>query len=97
MESKNLITVMLPTRERPNLVERSVQSLLKLAKDPTRLEILVAFDEDDAPSIKYFSSQRWYNLIEEFGSSSKQFKTPAWGYQNLHNYYNLLAGQSSAQ
>ena len=97
MESKNLITVMLPTRERPNLVERSVQSLLKLAKNPSRLEVLVAFDEDDFQSIKYFSSQRWHNLIDEFGASSKQFKTPSWGYQNLHNYYNLLASQSNAQ
>ena len=96
MKLKNLITVMLPTRERPNLVERSVRSLLKLAKDPSTIEILVAYDEDDTQSIRYFSSQRWHNLIEEFGSNSMQFKTPPWGYQNLHNYYNLLAEQSNA-
>ena len=86
-----LITVMLPTRHRTPLVERSVQSLLALADDPTQIEIAVAYDQDDTQSHDYFASAEWTALITTYGAHFQKHQTPQWGYQELHNYYNLLA------
>lgn len=90
-----LISVMLPTRQRTHLVERSVSSLLETAQDPNCIEICVAYDCDDNESKQYFNSVQWRNTI---GSAQSQvFETPNWGYVNLHNYYNLLAEKSQGQ
>lgn len=86
-----LVTVLLPTRQRTHLVERSVTSLLSLAEDPSQIEIAVAFDQDDVDSKVYFESDSWKNLIQQYQSSFQVFETPCWGYGQLHNYYNLMA------
>ena len=41
------ISVLLPTRKRTKSVEKSVRSLLDLATDPTRIQIAIAYDNDD--------------------------------------------------
>ena len=86
-----LLTVLLPTRQRVHLVERSVQSLLSLAQDPANIEIAVAIDHDDLISKQYFESSAWQSLVDQYHSSFQVFETPQWGYGELHNYYNLLA------
>lgn len=82
---------MMPTRQRVNLVERSVLSLLSQANNPTNIEIAVAFDHDDQDSKTYFASNSWHELIKKYNSSFQLFETPQWGYSDLHNYYNLMA------
>lgn len=92
-----LITVLLPTRQRTSLVERSVQSLLDLADNPEHIEIAVAYDQDDTESHTYFASESWSTLVSKYGASSQTHQTPQWGYQELHNYYNLLAEHSTGK
>jgi glycosyltransferase involved in cell wall biosynthesis len=89
-----LVTVLLPTRNRPHLVERSIRSLLENADDPTSIEIAVAFDQDDNLSREYLDSIAWRNLVN---GQSKIFETPKWGYQDLHKYYNLLAEHAAGK
>lgn len=92
-----LVTVLLPTRQRPHLVERSVRSLLDNSSDPSAIEIAVAFDQDDDQSQQYLNSTEWSELIKSFNSQAKVFETPRWGYQELHKYYNLLAEHASGK
>jgi len=86
-----LLTVLLPTRQRVQLVERSVRSLLSTAHNPANIEIAVAIDQDDTESKQYFESSAWHNLVDQYRSKFQVFETPPWGYAELHNYYNLLA------
>lgn len=94
MSSNILITVMLPTRQRTQLVHRSVKSLLDNATNPTAIEICVAYDNDDIESKNYFASSEWLDLIAGYRANAQTFETPPWGYIELHNYYNLLAQQA---
>ena len=41
------IAILLPTRGRAEMLERSVQSLVKLAKDQDRVQLMFGFDNDD--------------------------------------------------
>jgi hypothetical protein len=92
-----LVTILLPTRHRTSLVERTVRSLLDLANTPAQIEIAVAYDEDDVESHSYFTSTAWTNLVTGYGAALQIHKTPAWGYQELHKYYNLLADHAQGK
>jgi len=92
-----LVTVLLPTRHRTSLVERTVRSLLDQASNPAQIEIAVAYDEDDTESHDYFGSATWTTLVADYGSGLQVHKTPAWGYQELHQYYNLLADHAQGK
>lgn len=88
-----MISVLIPTRKRPHLIDISVRSVLSQAHDPSRIEIVIAHDHDDTESQLYFSSTAWTSLLEEYHAQAQVFETPAWGYSSLHTYYNFLAGQ----
>jgi hypothetical protein len=92
-----LISVLLPTRERPQLVHRSVQSLLSHSTVPSAIEIVTAYDEDDVASAEYFNSSNWRNLIDSFNARSLELKCPVWGYRGLHHYYTTMARQAQGQ
>lgn len=90
-----LISVLLPTRNRVNLVNRSVESLLSKSLDPSRVEILVAYDEDDLVSQEYFNGSAWKSLI---GVAHNQVCCcPRWGYSGLNRYYTTMAKQARGQ
>lgn len=88
------ISVMLPTRQRTDLVKRSLESLSKTAHNPTDLEILIAYDNDDQESQSFFSSDQWTQWLTEHNLEARTFAVSRWGYRNLHEYYNYLASQS---
>lgn len=92
-----IISVLIPTRKRSKLVERSVRSLLCNANTASQIEIMIAYDLDDAESKEYFASSQWKSMIESFGATSQVFETPVWGYNALHTYYNFLAEKSKGQ
>jgi len=41
------IAILLPTRGRSDSLERSVKSVIELAADPSRIQIMFGFDNDD--------------------------------------------------
>lgn len=92
-----LVSVLLPTRDRADLVARSVRSVLDLCQDPSRVEIVVAYDSDDTASTRYFSGPAWSDLIQSAGSQSQILCCDPWGYQGLHRYYTAMARQARGQ
>lgn len=75
-----MISVLVPTRKRPDLLKRSIQSLLDTATGP--IEVLVAVDNDD-PSYVGLNFPSGNVIGKTF------YERP--GYQALHEYYNELA------
>ena len=55
------IAILLPTRGRAEMLERSIQSLISLAKDPDQIQLMLAFDNDDKVGINHFKQvvQPW--------------------------------------
>jgi hypothetical protein len=79
-----VITVMLPSRGRTGLLRASIGSLAGLAARPDKLEILVAADPDDEPTVHFEAGDGRYRL--RVITAPERF-----GYARLHEYYNLLA------
>ena len=51
---KPKLSVLIPTRGRTDMLDRSLSSLLEHADDPSTIEFLFAFDDDDSASQEYF-------------------------------------------
>lgn len=91
--NKPKISILLPTRKRTQAVVHSVGSLLARAKDPTSIEILIAYDDDDIESREFFSTT-WYPFLAQVGAQTKVFETERFGYLRLYKYVNFLAEQA---
>jgi glycosyltransferase involved in cell wall biosynthesis len=85
------ISVLLPTRGRTDMLKRSLLSLLDLAKNPTELEILLAFDNDDKQSLEW-CQQNIFPELESRGVDATVVEFTPLGYLKLHEYLNSLAG-----
>jgi hypothetical protein len=72
------ISVLLPTRNRPELLCRSLNSLFNLADEPDQIEVLLAEDPDAIYDPKYGNVLIWV-APERYGSA------------RMHEYYNALA------
>lgn len=87
---------MLPTRGRPELVEKSINSLIDTASANNKYEILIAIDDDDQETIDYLNN----NLLPSSGEKKIDIKVFIYkraGYKNLHLYYNELAKMSAGE
>jgi hypothetical protein len=95
MNSKFNIAVMIPTRGRTTALEKSVHSVVKLAADPRRLQLLFAFDNDDDTGLPYFCEhlQPW---LDSQGVEYTALSLERMGYQRLNVYYNELAKHADA-
>lgn len=91
----NDIAVLLPTRGRGKLAERSLLSLIDKAKDLSRIEFQIALDEDDHETIEYFKSVVVPNF-EKLNIKLNVIGVEPLGYIRLHEYVNLLAKRASA-
>ena len=87
------ISILLPTRGRTTALETSLISLAELADDAARVEMLLAFDDDDAVGYDYFDATVSVRL-DELGVSYTAFQFPRLGYIRLNEYVNALAKQS---
>lgn len=92
-----LVSILLPTRNRISLVERSITSMLSNSKDPGRVEIVIAYDDDDLASNEYFKSAKWHDLIKSFDASEQIIVCSPQGYHGLHHYYTAMAKQAQGQ
>jgi hypothetical protein len=88
------LSVLLPTRQRTNLVMRSLNSLATTAQNPADIEVLIAYDNDDVESHDFFSSDQWTQWLADHAISARAFQVTRWGYRSLHEYYNYLATHS---
>ena len=88
------ISILLPTRKRTEAVVKSIGSLLANAKDTSRIEILIAYDDDDAESKEFFETT-WHPFIGQSEATTKVFETERFGYLRLYKYVNFLAEQAT--
>lgn len=92
-----IISILLPTRKRISMLEKSLTSLLEKSKHPARIEICIAYDDDDVMSHDYFHGDQWRSFIGSYTNLVQIIQSPRYGYRDLHLYLNLLAKQSQGQ
>lgn len=90
------LSVLLPTRGRTTALEASLNSLLDRAGDPSRIELLLAFDDDDTVSYQYFLDSI-APRIDEQSAKYTCFGFQRLGYIRLNEYVNYLAAQSQGR
>lgn len=84
------VSILLPTRGRTDMLQRSLRSLYQNADDPTRLEFRLAFDDDDTDSSSWFMDHIAPEL-DEHGCAYEAIEYPRLGYARLNEYLNGLA------
>lgn len=90
------ISVLLPTRGRQEPLEACIKTLLDTAYDPSSIEILIAFDDDDVDSIAYFENTivPW---LDTTAVSYTALKFKRLGYIRLNEYLNTLAKHATGK
>lgn len=95
MTNEYSIAVLLPTRSRTTALTDSVTSIVNLAQDTSRIQLLFGFDNDDEVGLAHFS-----NVIQPFlDEHDVDYTAEAFdsmGYAGLNRYYNHLAKSTSA-
>lgn len=95
MTKKFAISVLLPTRGRITSLEKSVCSLLDLAANPSEIEILLAVDRDDQPTIEFTTGKFQTLLKERYNCGFTVMSFNPIGYLRLNEYLNALAKYST--
>lgn len=89
------ISILLPSRKRTDMLERSIKSLVDKADDPSSIQFLLAFDDDDSASSQYFIDNIAPEL-DQVGAHYSVLEFKRMGYQSLHLYLNQLAKHAKA-
>jgi hypothetical protein len=87
------ISILLPTRGRPKPLEQCLRTLLDLAKDPSRIEVMLAFDNDDTENIAHFVNVI-QPYLDDLGVEYSAIQFERLGYMRLNEYLNELAQHS---
>ena len=84
------IAILLATRGRTDTLGRSIRSLIELATDPDRIQIMFGFDDDDTVGLAYFNTdlKPWMDQ-HRVHYTAMSFKRM--GYISLHKYNNAMA------
>jgi len=90
------IAILLPTRGRAEMLERSVQSLINLAKDQDRIQLMFGLDDDDTIGLEHFKNvvQPW---LDDHDVNYTAMMFAPMGYIRLNEYVNTLAKNSDAK
>jgi hypothetical protein len=95
MTNEYSIAVLLPTRSRTDALTTSVTSIVDLAKDISRIQLIFGFDDDDQVGLDHFSKViQPYLDKHDVSYEAQAFKSM--GYAGLNRYYNHLAKSTSA-
>jgi len=92
-----LISILLPTRKRSLMLKSSLVSLLDKAQQPERIELCIAYDDDDDESQNYFLGSDWQKLLDTYKCTAQVFSVTRWGYGGLHHYLNFLAEKAQGE
>jgi len=91
---KTVISILLPTRGRTDVLKKSLESLINTANDPSRLEILLGLDDDDEAIRPYIEK----NIAPFMQKKSVECRANIFeplGYEKLNIYVNTLASSAS--
>lgn len=89
------ISVLLPTRGRTNLLQRSIDSLITTAQDITQVQFVFGFDNDDRSSIDW-AKQHVLPKLESLGVQALLLEFAPMGYARLNDYLNFMARLADA-
>lgn len=89
------ISVLLATRGRTEALRRSVNSLLDLAANPDKVQILFAFDRDDEVGLSFFKDV-YQTELKQRQANFMAMMFDRMGYTGLHRYSNTLAQHAPA-
>lgn len=95
-ENPTIISVLLPTRKRKNILLKSIKTLVDKASDPTRIELLIGIDEDDEET-KEFLQKDVADYLKEKGVECRASIFKPLGYTKLHTYVNTLASSAHGE
>jgi len=90
------ISVLLPTRGRTDILKRSLLSLADLADDTSRIEMLLAFDDDDTKSSDW-CMENVLPELDDRGITYSLMQFPRLGYIRLNEYVNALAARGKGR
>ena len=90
------ISILLPTRGRPELMKKSIEGLLSKASNPGRLELLLGIDNDDE-GLQEFIKDELGPLCNKLNVDCKAQVFPPLGYAKLHHYVNTLAAHATGE
>lgn len=90
------VAICIPTRGRTVALGTSIMSMINRATNRDRIQVLVAFDQDDMPSLDYFNSNIKPWLLERNVAHTVMI-TPRYGYYQLNHYVNLMARIAEAE
>ena len=94
---KSRISVILPTRGRATgALQKSMQSLLDNAADPSTIEIMLGIDEDDQQTIDWVNTEA-AEFVKPYGCGCKAKMFKPLGYSKLNVYVNLLCHASTGE
>jgi hypothetical protein len=95
MTNEYSIAVLLPTRSRTDALTSSVTSIVNLASNISRIQLIFGFDDDDTVGLNHFKTVIQPFLDQhEVTYEAQVFKSM--GYAGLNRYYNHLAKSTSA-
>ncbi len=93
---KTVISILLPTRGRTDVLKKSLESLIDNATDPSRLEILLGLDDDDEDIRPYIEKHIAPYMQENSVECRANIFEPL-GYEKLNIYVNTLASSATGQ
>jgi hypothetical protein len=90
-----MISLLLPTRKRPQGLRTSINSVLSNSSGQHKIEILLGVDDDDQETLDYLASPEFAGLQAQYPHGVvRHFVFKRKGYLNLHEYLNELAPHS---
>jgi hypothetical protein len=88
----NIVSILLPTRKRFDLMLKSVKSLYDKATFPEKIELLLWFDDDDLESISRIKEVEKITTNYQFLIGDREL-----GYSSLHKFVNSLCKISTGR
>lgn len=95
MKNEYSIAVLLPTRSRTDALTASVTSIVDLAHDVSRIQLVFGFDDDDKIGLDHFATVI-KPMLDQRGVDYEAQAFKSMGYAGLNRYYNHLAKSTSA-
>lgn len=95
MKNEYSIAVLLPTRSRTDALTTSVTSIVDLAHDVSRIQLIFGFDDDDTVGLSHFETVI-RPFLDNRGVDYEAQSFKSMGYAGLNRYYNHLAKSTSA-
>jgi hypothetical protein len=95
MANEYAIAVLLPTRSRTTALTTSVSSIVNLASDISRVQIIFGLDNDDQIGLDHFEKVI-QPFLDEHNVAYEAIAFESMGYAGLNRYYNHLSQSTSA-